>query len=361
MKFKQLLSKFKPREKCVALDIGSAAVKVLELTAVPGGLVVSAAGYSSLPPGTFSAQQIHASHDLIECVRRAFVAAGLKPATVVSCLSGQNLVVRELKLPQMSDKELQAALQLNLEEYLPVKRQSATVDFDKVGEQAGEMEVLVFAAERRPIERYLETLHQAKIRVAVMDILPYALLRAAAFCSSDLETRKAALMLVDFGAESTKVSIFARGRLKLFRIVPIGGGSFTRLFMQTGQLDYQQAEQIKHTHGLNGHLGDPLLELRNNLFDEIWRSLRYVLAQNRNLPLRRIMLSGGGSAMPGLVSQLSRYLTIQVENFGQEPQFTMERLHIWDCVKLAPQINLPVGYENVCFATALGLALGGVT
>lgn len=61
--------------------------------------------------------------------------------------------------------------------------------------------------------------------------------------------RRQGCVLVDFGADTTTVSIYKGGYLRFLTVIPLGGQNITRDLCSL-QLDEQEAEQIKREYGL---------------------------------------------------------------------------------------------------------------
>jgi cell division protein FtsA len=85
----------------------------------------------------------------------------------------------------------------------------------------------------------------AKINIADTSIPP---LVAANVLLSENERRQGCV-LVDFGADTTTLSVYKGGNLRFLTVIPMGGQSITRDLCSL-QLDEQEAERIKCEYGL---------------------------------------------------------------------------------------------------------------
>lgn len=85
----------------------------------------------------------------------------------------------------------------------------------------------------------------AGIEIADDSIAP---LEAAKVLLTDNERRQGCV-LVDFGADTTTVSIYKGGYLRFLTVIPLGGQSITRDLCSL-QLDEQEAEEVKRDFGL---------------------------------------------------------------------------------------------------------------
>lgn len=85
----------------------------------------------------------------------------------------------------------------------------------------------------------------AKVNIANDSIAP---LVAADVLLTENERRQGCV-LVDFGADTTTVSVYKNGYLRFLTVIPMGGQSITR-DLSSLQLDEQEAERIKREFGL---------------------------------------------------------------------------------------------------------------
>ncbi len=85
----------------------------------------------------------------------------------------------------------------------------------------------------------------AKVNIANDSIAP---LVAADVLLTDNERRQGCV-LVDFGADTTTVSVYKGGYLRFLTVIPMGGQNITRDLCSL-QLDEQEAERIKRNYGL---------------------------------------------------------------------------------------------------------------
>ena len=91
----------------------------------------------------------------------------------------------------------------------------------------------------------------AKINIADTAIPPLA---AANVLLTDSERRQGCV-LVDFGAETTTVSIYKGGNLRFLTVIPMGGQNITRDLCSL-RLDEHEAERIKCEYGLTAPVAD---------------------------------------------------------------------------------------------------------
>lgn len=307
----------------VGVDIGSHAIKVVELAPAGGRFRVLHAGVGDTPPGAVKEGVMVEPQAVGAAVRQVFSASGVKPGRVVSAVGGQAVIVRELKLPPMSDDELRQAARFEAERYIPYGVKEVNMDFDVIGETVEEGQkkivVLLVAARREIVDKHVQALEAAGLQPFVLDVESFAVMRAL-----DPQVRSdgaEAAVFVDLGAETTDIVITEGGQLRLTRNVNIGGDNLTRVVATKLDVEFQSAERLKEEKGavlLEGEpapedrtvvsLHDVMLPILGDLATEIRRSLDYFQTRWRESRVGRVVISGGTARL----ANLARFLTLEL-------------------------------------------------
>ena len=97
---------FSKSRSVVGLDIGSSAVKAVELKPSGKGFRVAAFGSEPVPPDSIVDGAIIDGTAVAEAIRRVFDSKAFKTKEVVASLSGNAVIVKKISLPVMSVTEL---------------------------------------------------------------------------------------------------------------------------------------------------------------------------------------------------------------------------------------------------------------
>ncbi len=348
----------------VGLDVGSHSIKVVELAPVDHRFKVLHAGVALTPPGTVKEGVLVDPNSVASTIRQILSASGVKAGRVVSAVGGQAVIVRELKLPPMSDAELQQAARFEAERYIPYGVREVNMDFDVMGETTEDGQkkivVLLVAAKRDTVEKHVQALEAAGLEPLVLDVDAFAILRAL---TPPAQPAGDAQVLVDLGAETTDIVIAEAGQLRLTRNVNIGGDNLTRAIGTKMDMEFKSAERLKEQKGivlLEGEpmpddktvlaLHDVMLPLLGDLATEVRRSLDYFQTRYRESKVSRIVLSGGMARLPNLGRFLS--LELGVETAIGDP--------FAQCEVTAPTLAGDARRELApSMTTAVGLAMRG--
>jgi len=348
----------------VGVDVGSHAIKAVELAPVGSRFKVVHAGIGDTPAGSVKEGVVVDPQSLGLAIRQVIGQAGIKGGRVVSAVGGQAVIVRELKLPPMSDDELRQAARFEAERYIPYGVKEVNMDFDVIGETLEDnqkkMVVLLVAVRKEIVDKHVQALEAAGLRPFVLDVESFAVMRAL---DAQAHSNGEAAVFVDLGAETTDIVITEGGQLRLTRNVNIGGDSLTKAVAGRMDMEFHSAQQMKEEKGavlLEGEavpddrnvntLHDVMLPILGDLATEIRRSLDYFQTRWRESRVGRVVLSGGTARLENLDRFLS--LELGVETIVGDP-FTLcevpDRVLSGDARKqTAPAL-----------ATAVGLAMRG--
>ena len=162
------------------------------------------------------------------------------------------------------------------------------------------LRVLVVAASRAGIDTAVEAAIAAGLSVEAIDLTPFALVRALGTAGDPTVGE----VIVSVGAGLTSVVVHAGGVPQMVRTTAGGGGAITEALAATLSLDYVQAEAVKRAgspHAADGPKVEALIDgAIKALVREIAGSIDYFVAQTSEAQVRRVVLTGAGSLVPGL-------------------------------------------------------------
>ncbi|MBI2247650.1 MAG: type IV pilus assembly protein PilM [Armatimonadetes bacterium] len=350
----------------VGIDVGSHAIKAVEIAPAGSRFRVLHAGSGDTPPGSVKEGVVVEPQAVGAAVRGVLAASGIKAGRVVSAVGGQAVIVRELKLPPMSDEELKQAARFEAERYIPYGVKEVNMDFDVIGETTEENQkkvvVLLVAARREIVDKHVQALEAAGLEPFVLDVESFAVMRSLD-PQAHTNGQGEAAVFVDLGAETSDIVITEGGQLRLTRNVNIGGDALTRAIATRLEMEFKSAEQVKEEKGTVLLEGEPLpddrtvqslhevmLPILGDLATEVRRSLDYFQTRWRESRVGRVVLSGGTARL----ANLDRFLSLElgVETVIGDPFLACE---VAERVLPSDQ-RKEVGPS---MATAVGLAMRG--
>ncbi|HXG88405.1 MAG TPA: type IV pilus assembly protein PilM [Vicinamibacterales bacterium] len=345
---------FRRSKGLVGLDIGSSAVKAIELRPAGKGFRVGAIGVEPVPSDSIVDGAIIDSGAVADAVRRLFANKQFKSKDVAASLSGNSVIVKKITLPLMSEQELSESIYWEAEQYIPFDIQDVNLDYEILdagagGDGQGTMEVLLVAAKKDKIADYTSVITQAGRAAVIVDVDAFALQNA--YEANYGFEPNGVVVLLNAGASAININILAGSQSVFTRDVSMGGNAFTEAVQKELNLPFDAAEQLKRGANVDGVTYDearPVLKaMTDNVLLEVEKTFDFFKATASNDHIDRIVLSGGASRIEGFADALRERFGTEVERFDPFRQIT------FDVKKLgvSPEEMAPFA------AVALGLAL----
>ena len=205
--------RFARAKPLVGLDIGSSAVKVVELRRFKGGYELSGAGLQPLAAGTVVDGAIADARSLADSIQEIFSRHTIKNKNVATSVAGHAVIVKKISLPAMSREELDESIQWEAEQHVPFDAADVNLDYQVLegASGSGEAEVLLVAAKKDKILSHTEVIAQAGRSPLVVDVDAFALLNA--YQSNYRPASSMTAALLNIGASIMNVVVTRGGSL----------------------------------------------------------------------------------------------------------------------------------------------------
>jgi type IV pilus assembly protein PilM len=302
----------------VGLDIGSGAIKVLQLKEIKGKYKVDRFGMKSLPPETIVDGAIMDSLEVVTAIKALIAEQKIKNKNVALSISGTSVIVKKISLPPMSDEELERQIKFEAEQYIPFDINDVFLDYHKLtqeGETEGqqEMPILLVASKKDKLNDYANVVRQAGLDPKIVDVDAFAIENM--YCINYETVPDELTALVNIGATVTNINILSGSTSVFTRDCTIGGNRYTESIQQNLGLTLEDAEAAKRGQlsgvdeaGLSAAVGAVDVEVAT----EISRSFDYFrTTATHEAEIARIVLSGGCAKIPTLPARITEQIGIE--------------------------------------------------
>jgi type IV pilus assembly protein PilM len=309
----------------VGLDIDPSGITAAQVS-VNGRISIERAAVAPLEAGIVRDGEVEDVDALSDALRALFRTHKGFGKHVRVGVANQKIVVRTIDAPPLTDRhELDAAMQFQVQDELPMPLESAVFDYhplELVTTDAGpRRRVLLVAARRDMIERVIAAVRGAGLRPEGIDLSAFAMVRALRRSASDEEQ---SLYLSIGGLTNLAV---ARGRTCLFTRASGGG-----LEAMAVELAERRGLTLEHAWAWLPHVGmeQPLEAIEGDagivadgravmldgvrrIAAEVRNSLDFHGAQGTSRSVSRAVITGPVTAIPGAARALEAELGLAVE------------------------------------------------
>lgn len=374
--FTKLLNFNKGAPSALGIDIGSSAIKIVQIKKKNGQAVLETYGELALGPyaGLGVGQAVVLPPEKIAQALMDLMKEKEVNITTNKCgisIPFASSLMTVIEMPEVSPKQLSVMVPLEARKYIPVPIAEVMLDWsiipksevrpddaseyaetkEQVLAQAGtagtptnfnKIDVLIVAIHNETIARYQEIVSKAGLEAGFFEIEIFSTMRSV------LDDTIRPVMIMDMGAASTKLYVVERGVIRSSHTVNRGSQDITGLISKSLGLTPERAEIMKRQVGISGE--------DQNLNSVVRLSLDYIFSEinttilsfekKYNKTISKVILVGGGSALKGLAD-------LAKNNFKT------------DVVSANPfnKVSAPAFLENILretgpeFAVAIGLAL----
>ena len=367
--FKDIFSNIKifnesSSNSALGIDIGSSSIKIVEVKKKNGKAVLETYGIIGLGP--YADLDVGRTTNLpvdktVEALNETLKQSGATTNSSALAIPVQSSLIFTVEIPtNVKKSEMASIIAIEARRYIPVPITEVSLDWfllpkkettfleannqDVPAVAVDKTEVLVVAIQNDVISKYREIVDGAKLKADFFEIEVFSSIR------SNFEHELSLVLLVDFGASRTKLSIVEFGTVKSFHIISRGGSDITDSISKSLSISFAEAEKMKKEYGL---YGDPN---EKSLADIIKIHTDYIFSETNNVLLgyekkynrtiSKVIITGGGSLLKGLKE-------VAENNFKAE----VEVGHPFGKVVAPAFLDKVLESTGPLFAVALGLAL----
>jgi len=339
---------FTKKKDIVGVDIGSSAVKLVQLREFKGGYQLQKIGILPLSPEAIVDNTLMDSSSIVETVKTLLGSLQVKAKEAVCSISGNSVIIRKISLPVMPVEELEDQILWEAEQYIPFDINDVNVDFEILSpdeQDLSKMNVLLVASKKDIINDYLAVFAEAGLKLVVVDVDSFAVQNA--YESNYPEESGEVVALVNIGASIINLNIVRAGLSLFTRDMQMGGNLYTEEIQKQFGLNSEEAElkKVSAAGSADPRLNDVLQKVNETIANEVRRSLDFYNSTAGDQRISKVYLSGGAAKTALLMEAVQQRLSLPVELLNplsrlvvNEKEFDLEYLE-----EIAPMVTVAVG------------------
>ena len=303
----------RPRDS-FGLDIGTSAVKAVELREQAGGYTLTALGSAPLRASAIADGTIKEPAAVADAIREAVGTAGIKRREATIGIAGRELIMKKVQLPEVPVKELRNAVELEAEHHIPFAFDEVFLDYHVAGRHDGVMDLIIVAVKKSKVNEYVAVVEAAGLVPSIVDLDGFAV--GNQYEINHLAESRESVALIDMGAAVMKTNVVRGGTPIFVRDIPFGGNQYTQAIADRLHTTFDAAERAKVGEATDiawDSLVPALEAVSRDLALEVRRTFDYFSSTSDSERIGRVVMSGGAARLRGLTEYLSTTWSIHVE------------------------------------------------
>jgi type IV pilus assembly protein PilM len=331
-----VFSSEKSSQSALGIDIGSSAIKVVQLKKKKGKAVLETYGAISLGPyaqvevGQVTNLQ---TDDVVKALLDVMRESNVTTRSGVVAIPSSSSLIFTLTLPaNVTEDKLAMVVPTEARKYIPVPISEVSLDWFMIPQEAlsfenaatndratkqesghtaqvPPVEVLVVAIHNDILSRYQEILKKAELHSDSFEMEIFSNIRSA------FNHDTSPILLMDFGASKTKLSIVESGIVRIFHVVNRGSQDITKNISQSLSIPFADAEKLKRSVGLDATANAQVAEVARLATEYIFSDtnsvvLAYEKKYNKNIS--KVIFIGGGCLLKGLLERAQENFHVEV-------------------------------------------------
>ncbi len=297
------LAKKSSENRVVGIDIGSSAIKVVEVEERDGILTLTT--YGEIQLGPYASQEIGQSvtldpkkeqQALVDVMRESAV----KATNAVFAMPLASSFVTTINFNADQGEDISSRVRVEARKYIPVPIAEVTIDWAEIDNatknKTNDRDVLVAAIQNEALSRIKVLMQFVNLKEPPTEIECFSAIRGV------YKEDEKDIALIDMGAVSTKMYIARDGLLQRMHRVRAGGAIATKRIATTLDKSFEEAEIIKRRIKKEDSEFADVKRANHSCYDRAWQEFRQVIKEYEDTlstKIETVYLTGGGSLFPG--------------------------------------------------------------
>lgn len=318
---------FHHEQPLFGLDIGHSSMKIMQLERQAGKKPkVLGYGVSNYYPENAISNGIIVNFEVLaHTIRELFsdrLVGNITTKRVVCSVPTSHTFSRPMTLPPMDKQEIQDAVKLEAEQYIPIPLENLYLDYDISRQDQAGLDLLVVATPKNIVDSSIKFLESVGFEPVALE--PTMNAAARLFRMADL-ARSEASLLIDFGSVAIDIAVFDQSMF-VNSTISNGSDTLTNLIAKKLNITPSEAYVIKSQYGIGpGTKKMAVLEAARPILEPMVREVRKIMryyderSAERHRKISQIITTGGGATMRGLNEYLARELGVPTRRLDPWP------------------------------------------
>ena len=300
---------YRPK-RAVGLDIGSKFIKVVEIVEDSSGYILERYGVRELPTGVVVDRDIMDRDALIENIWVVINDANITEKNVALIVPSKDVIIKSVSMKKVGRGELQKKVEELAEANIPFNLNEISLDFKILEGKKGTQTILLVAAKNEAIYPLIDTVRDAGLSPAILDVMPFVLQNA--FQVSGYISHKEVYGIVNIGFERTSIVFIKDGAYYSDQDIAMGVRTFIEAIQKTLSIPFDKAAAVLQgeTYNIKGEdVDNAINSTADKLLKRIERGSLSILKK-----CKKVILSGGGANIAGIRNIFAGKFEVEIGN-----------------------------------------------
>lgn len=297
----QLFYKSKP---IIGLDISLTGIKVMSIDDTKWRVL----GYGSvdldpaaIQKGLENPDDTYLSENIAALLKDHVIGTLGSNYTAIGIPTGRTFS-RTFTLPAKEAAHVKSALEIEVEQYIPLPMSSLYVDYEII-ERTKDLITVAMSAVPRVL---VDACTRAAESAGLVPVMVVPSIDAVARVLEATEEGNLSTLIIDVGPATTDIAVLEGGAIRVTGSVGIGGNTFTLDIANKLDVSLENAHQFKVINGLTlsprqAKITRALKPSLERIVSESKKVIRYYNERlNQDRKIEQVLIVGGGSNVPGL-------------------------------------------------------------
>lgn len=287
------------------LDIGTKFIKVVQLNKNGKNVSLRSCLSVAMPGNGMVSESSFDLEEIAQTIRKLVNDANINTNNVHSALPDSSVYTKVVEIPQLSEKDLSAAIYWEAEQNIPAPLSTITLSWQMLRKRAtatdAVMDVFLVGAPTVLVKKYQNVLEMAGLNPLSLETEIISNVR-----SFGLTEHSPTTLIANIGSFSTALAIIEQGLLVFTYSIPLGGVAINRAISTEFGFSDQQAEEYKHVYGVadkqvGGKIARAIEPILQSMSTEMRKAVAFYNAKYASpIDIRQVILSGPTGILPGI-------------------------------------------------------------
>ncbi len=284
----------------LGLDIGSSSAKICLLRDNRNSYEIEVVDRDYFPMEAIVDGSILDRSSVTRCIKKMLTRNKVKQKQCAIAISGTNVIVKRLRLSNMTDEELSKNIRWEVEQHIPFEFNEVVFDTVILNRNPAQnsMDILLVASKRDAVKEYIAVARDAGLDVRIVDVASFALQNMAETIYGEPNPNDC-IGIINIGASETLMTMVTDGVTSFTRNLNIGGNQITEEIQKKLSITREEAENFKTGNLADGtaivprEVEDITVQVSEMIANEIKRSLAFFYETSGRDHVKELILCGG--------------------------------------------------------------------